>query len=1304
MITTRVSIMSPIAFKLIIIMLCLAFQVVPGEQEMRCLKREREALLQFKASLLDRHGMLSSWTTATDCCQWKGIRCSNLTANIVSLDLHGDQYDYETYSRSYISGEIHESLIELQQLKYLNLSWNLFPDNHIPEFLASLSNLRFLDLSQCEFGGKIPSQLGSLSHLKYLNLAGNFLEGSIPPQLGNLSKLEYLDLRRNYFEGNLPSQFGNLSNLQKFYLKGSYDGVLKINGGGKLLSNLISLTHLYLCSIRGLNSSHTWLQVIVNLPKLRELSLFDSSLSDHFILSLRPYQFNFSTSLLAFHLSGNTFTSPVIFPWVSNITSNLVELYLVGNNLEGSVSNHFGMAMNSLEHLDLSFNSFKGEVLKSFMNICTLNSLSMYENNLTEDLPSILHNLSNGCIRHSLLDLDLTNNQITCSLPDLSTFSVLKSLDLSRNRLNGKITDDIKLPFSLESLSISSNLLEGGIPKSFGNACALRTLDMSNNNLSDEFSMIMDHLSRCARYSLQELNLGENQINGTLLDLSEFSNLKSLDLSRNRLNGKITEDIKLPFQLDYLSISSNFLEGGIPKSFGNACALHTLDMTNNNLSDEFSMIIHYLSRCARYSLQELNLGENQINGTLPNLSAFSTLKSLDLSRNRLNGKITEDIKLPFQLDYLSISSNFLEGGIPKSFGNACALSTLDMTNNSLTDDFSMIMHHLSGCVRYSLENLYLSMNEINGTLPNLSIFSSLQELFVDGNKLNGEISKSIQFPPQLRVLCMESNSLNGVFTDYHFVNISKLSYLDLSDNSLTLTFTQKWIPPFQLRYIYLRSCMLGPTFPKWLQTQNKFVDLDISNAGISDMVPRLFWEKLALRINLFSVNISNNNLHGIISNFATRDVVHFLTLASNQFEGPIPPFLRGSIFLDLSNNNFSDSLSFLCASGPKESLHQLDLSNNQLSGEIPDCWSHLKSLAYLDLSHNKFSGNIPTSLGSLLGLQALLLRNNNLKHDIPFSLRHCAKLVKLDVSGNKLSGHIPAWIGSEMQDLQILSLGRNHFSGILPLQICYLKSLQILDISLNNLTGKIPACINNFTSMAYKKFSSDYRRYSYFVNTSNFRDNQSYELNVFLDWKGSEQMFKTTELLLLKGIDLSSNKFSEEIPVEIESLVELISLNLSRNNLIGTIPSNIGKLKSLEFLDLSRNQFVGSIPVSLKQIDRLAMLDLSHNHLSGVIPTGTQLQSFDASSYEDNLNLCGPPLEKCIDDEPTEEAIVKIAEYSLLGHDFYIGMVLGFVISFWMVFGTILFKKSWRHAYFKFLNNLSDDIYVMIVVKFKWCK
>ncbi|CAJ1952974.1 unnamed protein product [Sphenostylis stenocarpa] len=1009
-------------------MVCLVLQVVHGEEDIRCIPEEREALLQFKTALVLHSGMLSSWSTP-HCCQWQGIRCSNLTAHILSLHIHGE-VRYLIYGR-YISGEIHKSLMELRELEYLNLSSNSFPDSHIPEFLGSLRNLRYLDLSSCHFGGKIPSQLGSLSHLKYLNLAWNSLEGSIPPQLGNLSHLQYLDLRYNSFEGNIPSQLGNLSNLQELYLGGYYhDDTLKIDDGGQWLSNLISLTHLYLRSISNLR------EMIAKLPNLRELSLVDCSLSDHFILSWRPFKLNFSTSLSVLHLSENSFTSPMIFQWVSNISSNLVELDFSFNLLEGSTSGH----------------------------------------------------------SHSWFQ------------------------------------EIVKLP------------------------------------------------------KLREL----------------------------RLVG--------------CSLSDHFILSWRPSKFNFSASLSVLDLSWNTFTS--SMIFPWVSNIT------------------------SELVELGLSYNNLNVNLL------------------------------------------------MIIHHLSGCARNSLKILRLDGNNISGTLIDLSIFSTLQVLDLSYNQLNGEIPKDIPFPPQLEVLDMQSNFLKGLLTDYHFINMSKLINLDLSDNSLALAFSHNWVPPFQLHYIGLRSCNLGPTFPKWLKTQNEFHDIDISNATISDIVPEWFWVKLQmLEYQIVFLNISYNNLGGVIPNFPQNNSYYSVSLGSNQLEGPIPIFLRNSFILDLSKNKFSDSNLFLCANGTIDTLHQLDLSNNQFSGQIPNCWNNFKSLAYLDLSDSKFSGKVPTSMGSLVGLQALFLRNNNLVGGIPSSLRNCTELVMLDMSKNKLSGPIPNWIGTN-KELQILSLGGNQFYGSLPFQICCLINIHILDLSLNNLSGQIPKCITNLSSMAQSTSSIDNEYHRYFLNTSYLRVNRSYQLNALLMWKGLEQKFQNKGLSLLKSIDLSSNHFVDEIPLEIEKLSGLISLNLSRNNLSGKIPPNIGKLASLESLDLSRNQLDGLIPPTLTQIHGLSVLDLSHNRLRGEIPTSTQLQSFNSSSYEDNSNLCGAPLEKlCIEGGTTQEPKDEVDEEdSFFNNEFLMSMGLGFVVSFWMVFGSILFKRSWRHAYFQFLNNLADNIHIKIAL------
>ncbi|XP_020220342.1 receptor-like protein EIX2 isoform X4 [Cajanus cajan] len=494
------------------------------------------------------------------------------------------------------------------------------------------------------------------------------------------------------------------------------------------------------------------------------------------------------------------------------------------------------------------------------------------------------------------------------------------------------------------------------------------------------------------------------------------------------------------------------------------------------------------------------------------------------------------------------------------------------------------------------------------------------------------------------------------------------------------------------------SYLSGEIHKSLMELQQLYYFNLTSNSFYNTHIP----EFLGSLTNLISLDLSFCGFEGKIpTHFGSLSHLKYLNLAGNfHLEASIIPPQLGNLsqlqHLDLRYNSFEGKIPSQL--GNLSKLQYLDLSYNSFEGNIPSQLGNLSNLQELYLGGNIYGGDvalkiydggkIPTSMGSLFDLQALLLRNNNLTNEIPFSLRNCTKLVMLDMAKNKLSSRIPAWIGSKLQELQILSLGMNHFYGSLPLEICYLRSIQLLDLSLNNLSGKIPTCIKNFTSMAQNTFSSDYEGHWYFVNTSNIKGNRSYDLNAFLMWKGSEQMFKTTELLLLKSIDLSSNHFSEEIPIEIENLFGLISLNLSRNNLTGKIPSNIGKLSSLEFLDLSRNQFVDSIPQSLTQIDRLAMLDLSHNHLTGEIPTGTQLQSFPASSFEDNLDLCGPPLEKsCIDHgEHVKGPKVEIDENenSLLSHEFYISMTFGFVISFWMVLGSILFKRSWSHAYFKF--------------------
>ncbi|XP_059314407.1 receptor-like protein EIX2 [Lycium ferocissimum] len=119
----------------------------------------------------------------------------------------------------------------------------------------------------------------------------------------------------------------------------------------------------------------------------------------------------------------------------------------------------------------------------------------------------------------------------------------------------------------------------------------------------------------------------------------------------------------------------------------------------------------------------------------------------------------------------------------------------------------------------------------------------------------------------------------------------------------------------------------------------------------------------------------------------------------------------------------------------------------------------------------------------------------------------------------------------------------------------------------------------------------------------------------------------------------------------------LRSFDFSKNNLTGKIPNDIGDMKVLEYVDLSENQLSGQIPQSFTSLSTLSYLKLSDNNLSG---SGGKV-----------LNV------ECEEDESDKDE----ADW------FYISMAIGFALSFWSVCGSLLFKRSWRHAYFRFLDR-----------------
>ncbi|XP_044485343.1 probable LRR receptor-like serine/threonine-protein kinase At1g74360 [Mangifera indica] len=371
------------------------------------------------------------------------------------------------------------------------------------------------------------------------------------------------------------------------------------------------------------------------------------------------------------------------------------------------------------------------------------------------------------------------------------------------------------------------------------------------------------------------------------------------------------------------------------------------------------------------------------------------------------------------------------------------------------------------------------------------------------------------------------------------------------------------------------------------------------------------------------LNLSESNISGkVFNNFSALTQLTYLDLSKNTFEGPIPKdlsacynlkylnlshnILEGELnlnglsnleVLDLSLNRIYGELRFsfpsIC-----ENLVVANLSENNLTGRIDNCFDGCGNLRHLDLSANFFTGNIWSGLARLVefsvsenhldesvfgsiftencSLEILDFSQNNFTGNFPGNISNCKKLVILNLWGNNFSGPIPPEIGS-IWGLRALFLGSNSFDSAIPESLLNLVNLDFLDLSSNNFGGEIQPIFGRFTQVKY------------LVLHSNFYTGGIYSSGIL-------------QLPSVSRLDLSFNNFSGPLPVEISQMHSLKFLIMSYNDFSGNIPPEYGNLLLIQALDLSFNQLTGSIPPSIGNLASLLWLLLANNSLSGEIP------------------------------------------------------------------------------------------------------
>eukprot|EP00736_Rhodelphis_marinus_P009756 Rmarinus@m.473 len=573
-------------------------------------------------------------------------------------------------------------------------------------------------------------------------------------------------------------------------------------------------------------------------------------------------------------------------------------------------------------------------------------------------------------------------------LPDefLSGLPDLTILDVGWNTLPGTIPEGISQLTSLEHLGLYELGLQGTVPATIREMATLKTFHVAqasrpcpSNSLGCPENPLGDNvfplvLIMTISYTFSQLNFltgsTENvyapNIENILLGLNlfedfdsgicELSNLRVLDVRDNDMTGSIPDCFGGLQNLNHLMLPGNQLEGTIPETLCDLSPTNLVSLAiqdNRDLSGTIPSCYGNLQAC-----REVYLASQSASGTIPpSLCSLPDVAAFSLYNQQLEGTIPEECATHLGISALTglivfaLGANDFTGSLPPAFTDRGSLSLFSVHSNRLEGELFEIDWEEPSQIGFAY-------NYFTGTIPDSLYSPAVTTLNLANNLLEGSISDAVANMKAIISLSYEGNQIMESTFPAALCELSSLQELDMSGFvGLTGTLPDCFDGFQNLLTLDLVGCSLSGSIPSSFGSMNNLQYALLKDNSLDGIVPTSVADMSALQEFDISYNAFTARSNDILNPLKYCPALTKVDISHNQ----ITADLQTLLFVSPDDSQYWPSLTTFLASYNElsgklnpaitnpASVRTVDLSYNQISGEVPDSYDQL---SYLDVSSN----------------------------------------------------------------------------------------------------------------------------------------------------------------------------------------------------------------------------------------------------------------------------------------------------------------------------------------------------------------